>query len=95
MAALIAAHMDEHQIPHATVYRACPGPGSGGLPPRAALAAEARRLFKAHRGACGSPRITAELRAIELEQISPPTASGIKRAVHPDSPCARTSPVRG
>jgi transposase InsO family protein len=29
---------------------------------RAALAAEVTRLFKAHRGTCGSPRITADLR---------------------------------
>ena len=50
---------------------ACPGPGSistkpAWLPPRAArraaLAAEVRRLFKAHRGTYGSPRITADLR---------------------------------
>ena len=50
---------------------ACPGPGSTSgkdraLTPRAArreaLAAEVRRLFTAHRGTYGSPRITADLR---------------------------------
>ena len=73
MAALIAAQRDEHQIPHTTACRAlgvsrswfykhkdCP------LTPRQArreaLAAEVRRLFGAHRGTYGSPRITADLR---------------------------------
>jgi transposase InsO family protein len=73
VAALIAAQRDEHQIPHATACRALGVSRSwfykwmnGRLPLRAArreaLAAEVRRLFKAHRGAYGSPRITADLR---------------------------------
>jgi transposase InsO family protein len=73
VAALIAAQRDERQIPHATACRALGVSRSwfykwnnAGLSPRAArreaLAAEVRRLFKAHRGTYGSPRITADLR---------------------------------
>jgi len=73
VAALIAAQRDEHKIPHATACRALGVSRSwfykwkdGVLLPRAArraaLAAEVRRLFKAHRGTYGSPRITADLR---------------------------------
>jgi len=73
VAALIAAQRDEHQIPHAVACRALGVSRSWfykwkdrALTPRAArrqaLAAEVRRLFKAHRGTYGSPRITADLR---------------------------------
>jgi hypothetical protein len=73
VAALIAAQRDQHQIPHATACRALGVSRSwfylhkdGTLTARAArrqaLAAEVRRLFAAHRGTYGSPRITADLR---------------------------------
>jgi putative transposase len=73
VAALIAAQRDEHQIPHATACRALGVSRSWfykhkgrELTPwqvrREALTAEIRRLFKAHRGTYGSPRITADLR---------------------------------
>jgi putative transposase len=73
VAALIAAQRDRHQIPHTTACRALGVSRSwfckhktGGFSPREArrqaLAAEVRRLFTAHRGTYGSPRITAGLR---------------------------------
>jgi putative transposase len=73
VAALIAAQRDENQIPHAVACRALGVSRSWyykhkdrPLTPRAArreaLAAEIRRLFKAHRGTYGSPRIAADLR---------------------------------
>ena len=73
MAALIAAQRDEHGIPAALACRALGVSRSwfykhedGALAPRAArreqLGAEIRRLFAAHRGTYGSPRITADLR---------------------------------
>jgi putative transposase len=73
VAALIAAQRDQHRVPHATACRALGVSRSwfykwkdAALTPRAArravLAAEVRRLFKAHRGTYGSPRITADLR---------------------------------
>ena len=73
MAALIAAQRDQHRIPHAVSCRALGVSQSwfykwrgGALPLRAArrarLAAEVRRLFEAHGGKAGSPRITADLK---------------------------------
>jgi len=73
VAALIAAQRDEHGIPHAVACRALGVSQAwfykhrgGALPPRAArraaLAAEVARLFAAHGGTYGSPRITADLR---------------------------------
>jgi transposase InsO family protein len=70
---MIAAQRDGHQIPHATACRALGVSRSWfykhrgrELTPRQArresLTAEIRRLFKAHRGTYGSPRITADLR---------------------------------
>ena len=73
VAALIAAQRDRAPDP---ARGGLPGAGGvpvlvlqeedGELPPRAArraaLAAEVRRLFAAHRGTYGSPRITADLR---------------------------------
>jgi putative transposase len=74
VAALIAAQRDQHQIPHATACRALGVSRSWfyrhkdcSVTPRQArreaLTAEIRRLFRAHRGTYGSPRITADLRA--------------------------------
>ena len=73
MAALIAAQRDEHGIPAALACRALGVSRSwfykhedGVLPPRAGrheqLGAAVRRLFAAHGGKYGSPRITADLR---------------------------------
>ena len=73
MAALIAARRARDGIPHAVSCRALGVSRSwfykwkgGRLPPRAArrqrLKAEVARLFGAHEGTYGSPRITADLR---------------------------------
>jgi putative transposase len=73
VAALIAAQRDEHRIPHAVACRALgvsrswlykwkDGPVTARAARRDQLAAEVRRLFAAHRGTYGSPRITADLR---------------------------------
>ena len=73
MARFIAAQRAEHHIPHATACRALQvSPAwfykwrDGDTSPRRArreqLTAEIRRLFAAHRGCYGSPRITADLR---------------------------------
>ena len=73
VAALIAAQRGQHRIPHAVACRALgvsrswfykhkDGTLSARAARRAALAAEVRRLFAAHRGTYGSPRITADLR---------------------------------
>jgi transposase InsO family protein len=89
VAAVIAAQRDEHQIPHATACRALGVSRSWfykhkdrQVPPRAArrqaLAAEIGRLFKAHRGTYGSPRITADLREAGW-QVSKNTVAAIMR----------------
>ena len=89
MAALIAAQRDEHGIPAAVACRALGVSRSwyykhkdGGLPPRAArrarLAAEVSRLFGAHRGTYGSPRITAGLRAAGWT-VSENTVAAVRR----------------
>jgi len=72
VARFIAAQRAEHQIPHATACRALgvsaawfykwrDGDASRRRTRRAQLAAEIARLFAAHRGRYGSPRITADL----------------------------------
>jgi len=72
VARFIAAQRAEHQIPHATACRALgvsaawfykwrDGDASRRRARRAQLAAEIARLFAAHRGRYGSPRITADL----------------------------------
>jgi putative transposase len=73
VAAFIAAQRENHGIAHATACRAlgvspswCYKWRAGVLPPRAArwerLKAEIIRLFRAHEGKYGAPRITADLR---------------------------------
>jgi hypothetical protein len=73
VASFIAAQRAEHGIPHATACRALgvspawlykwrDGDASPRRARRAQLTVEIRRLFGAHRGRYGSPRITAELR---------------------------------
>jgi putative transposase len=89
VAALIAAQRDEHQIPHATACRAlgvsrswfCKHKDRGATARttrRQALAAEIRRLFRAHRGTYGSPRITADLREAGW-QVSENTVAALMR----------------
>jgi putative transposase len=74
VAALIAAQRDQHRVPHAVAcwalgvsrswfYKHKDGTLTARAARREALAAEVRRLFTAHRGTYGSPRITADLRA--------------------------------
>jgi putative transposase len=72
VAGFIATQRDAHQIPHATACRALDvspawfykwrdGDASSRRARREQLAVEVRRLFAAHRGRYGSPRITADL----------------------------------
>ena len=73
MAAFIAAQRVQHQVPHAVscralgvsqawLYKWLRGGASPARARRAALSAEVARLFAAHNGTYGSPRITADLR---------------------------------
>jgi putative transposase len=92
VAALIAAQREQHRIPHAVSCRAlgvsrswfCKWKG-GTLPPRAArrdqLKAEVRRLFTAHEGKCGSPRITAGLKDAGWT-VSKNTVAALMREQH-------------
>ncbi|WP_407675819.1 IS3 family transposase [Prauserella endophytica] len=73
MAGFIAVQRAEHGVPHATACRALSvsqawfykwrhGDASPQHARREQLKAAIRRLFAAHRGTYGSPRITADLR---------------------------------
>ena len=73
VASFIAAQRAQHQIPHATACRAlgvsqawfykwAHGDPSAQHARREQLTVAIRRLFAAHRGRYGSPRITADLR---------------------------------
>jgi putative transposase len=89
VAALIAAQRDRHRIPHTVACRALGVSRSwfykwkaGRLPPRAKrrqrLKTEVKRLFEAHGGKYGSPRITADLRD-EGWRVSENTVAGLLR----------------
>jgi len=91
VAALIAAQRDEHGIPAALACRALGVSRSwfynhedAALPPRAErheqLKAEVRRLFAAHEGKYGSPRITADLRD-EGWTVSKNTVAAVMRGL--------------
>jgi transposase InsO family protein len=89
VAGFIAAQRDDHQVPHATACRAlgvsqawfykwrhgdpCPQHAR-----REQLKVAIRRLFAAHRGTYGSPRITADLRD-EGWVVSPNTVATLMR----------------
>jgi transposase InsO family protein len=89
VAALIAAQREQHRIPHVVACRALGVSRSwfyrwraGRLAPRAKrrqrLKAEVKRLFEAHGGKYGSPRITADLRE-EGWRVSENTVAGLMR----------------
>jgi putative transposase len=92
MAGFIVAQRAEHDIPHATACRALGvsqawlykwrhGDASPRHARRAQLTAAIRQLFAAHRGAYGSPRITADLRAAGW-RVSENTVAAIMREQH-------------
>jgi transposase InsO family protein len=87
VARFIASQRAEHGVPHATACRALgvspawfykwrAGDASPRRTRRAQLTAEIRRLFAAHRGRYGSPRITADLREAGW-RVSPNTVAKI------------------
>jgi len=89
VAALIAAQREQHQIPHTVACRALGMSRSwfykhkdreftAREARREALAAEIRRLFRAHRGTYGSPRVTADLREAGWK-VSKNTVAAIMR----------------
>jgi putative transposase len=87
MAGFIAAQRAEHEVPHATACRALAvspawfykwrhGDPSRQHARREQLGTAIRRLFAAHRGTYGAPRITADLRA-EGWQVSENTVAKV------------------
>jgi putative transposase len=89
VAAFIASQREAHGVPQAVSCRALGVSQSwfykwkdGKLPPRAArrerLKAEVARLFAAHKGTYGSPRVTADLRAAGW-RVSENTVAGLMR----------------
>jgi putative transposase len=89
MAAFIVAQREQHGIPYATscralqvsqswLYKWCHGDSSPQHSRRQQLAAEIARLFAAHRGTYGAPRIRADLRAAGW-QVSRKTVAQIMR----------------
>jgi putative transposase len=89
VAAFIASQRETHRIPHAVACRALAVSRSwfykwrgGALPPRAErrrrLTAEIKRLFAAHDGKYGSPRIAADLRD-DGWRVSENTVAGLMR----------------
>jgi putative transposase len=92
VAAFIAAQRAEHNVPYATSCRALQvseewfykwrhGDASPAHARRARLTVEIKRLFAAHRGTYGSPRITADLRA-QGWRVSENTVAAIMREQH-------------
>jgi hypothetical protein len=89
VAAFITAQRAQHRVPAATSCRALgvgpawyykwrDGDPSRRRARRAALAAQVARLFAAHHGRYGSPRITAELGAAGW-RVSENTVAGLMR----------------
>ena len=110
MAAFITAQRAQHRVPAATACRALgvspawyykwrDGDPSPRRARRAALAAQVARLFAAHHGRYGSPRITAELRAAGW-RVSENTVAALMREqglrARPPRRCRHTTrPGRG
>ena len=89
MAAFIAAQREDHGIPHATACRALGvspawfykwrhGDASAQHARRARLGIEVARLFAAHQGRYGAPRLTADLREAG-ERVSENTVAALLR----------------